>query len=191
MARYKLILQPAIRYRVDEIFHVAVGFAAFHAPGSDLGAGVVQQLALAHPEALVGVHMGGTNPYIGRVPDNLTAVEQKFVANAQRWQMAEMADAMEHASKHRASGWSGMGRWTAGPRRTAGATFWNGKNHNWWPRTCEPSSGPCAEWLSALRPALSLGNVDLPCSVGALDGGTRAIRAANSQTHRNACRSQS
>jgi hypothetical protein len=32
------------------------------------------------------------------VPDNLTAAEQEFVANAQCGQMAEMAYAMEHPS---------------------------------------------------------------------------------------------
>lgn len=76
-----------------------LGYARYGARGSDLGAGVIQQLALAHPEALIGVHLSGTNPYVGQIPDDLSPAEREFVAQAQQWTMQEMAYAMEHSSK--------------------------------------------------------------------------------------------
>jgi len=76
-----------------------LGYARYAARGSDLGAGVLQQLALVHPDALIGLHLSGTNPYVGQVPDDLTDAEKQFVANAQQWTMQEMAYAMEHSSK--------------------------------------------------------------------------------------------
>ena len=76
-----------------------LGHPRFAARGSDLGAGVLQQLALAHPDRLVGLHLSGTNPYLGRVPDDLSEAEREFVARAEEWNRTEMAYAMEHSSK--------------------------------------------------------------------------------------------
>ena len=76
-----------------------LGYEKFAARGSDLGAGVLQQLALAAPERLIALHLSGTNPYLGWVPDNLTAAESDFVSAAQQWNATEMAYAMEHSSK--------------------------------------------------------------------------------------------
>jgi len=39
-----------------------LGYDRFAARGSDLGAGVLQQLALAQPDRLVALHLSGTNP---------------------------------------------------------------------------------------------------------------------------------
>lgn len=76
-----------------------LGYTRFAMRGSDLGAGVIQQLALTHSDLLIGLHLSGTNPYVGQIPDQLSEAEQQFVANAQRWSMQEMAYAMEHSSK--------------------------------------------------------------------------------------------
>jgi pimeloyl-ACP methyl ester carboxylesterase len=76
-----------------------LGYDRFAARGSDLGAGVLQQLALAHPERLIALHLSGTNPYLGWIPDDLTPAEQEFVTAAQAWDTAEMAYAKEHSSK--------------------------------------------------------------------------------------------
>lgn len=89
--------------KMADLFHTLMtqhlGYNKYAVRGSDLGAGVLQQLAIKYPESLIGVHTGGTNPYIGHVPDNLSAVEQEFVGKAQAWMMAEMAYAMEHTSR--------------------------------------------------------------------------------------------
>jgi pimeloyl-ACP methyl ester carboxylesterase len=71
----------------------------FAGRGSDLGAGVLQQIALQSPDRLIGLHLSGTNPYIGQVPDDLSAEEDEFVALAQGWMQSEMAYAMLHSSK--------------------------------------------------------------------------------------------
>jgi pimeloyl-ACP methyl ester carboxylesterase len=76
-----------------------LGYDRFAARGSDLGAGVLQQLALAHPERLIALHLSGTNPYLGPLPDGLSPAEQDFVTAAQAWDATEMAYAKEHSSK--------------------------------------------------------------------------------------------
>ncbi len=76
-----------------------LGYSRYAGRGTDLGAGILQQLALTSPHTLIGIHMGGTNPWLGEVPADLSAEEQQFVANARRWNGEEMAYAMEHSSK--------------------------------------------------------------------------------------------
>ena len=89
--------------RMAEHFHQlmteVLGYQRYAARGSDLGAGVISQLAVTHPDRLIGVHMSGTNPYVMDVPADLNPAEQEFVADAQQWMQTEMAYAMEHASK--------------------------------------------------------------------------------------------
>ncbi|WP_369070445.1 epoxide hydrolase family protein [Kineococcus terrestris] len=77
----------------------ALGHERFAARGSDLGAGVLQQLALREPERLAALHLSGTNPWIGQVPGDLTDAEREFVQRAQQWSASEMAYAAEHATK--------------------------------------------------------------------------------------------
>jgi pimeloyl-ACP methyl ester carboxylesterase len=76
-----------------------LGYPRFAARGSDLGAGVLQQLALAHPDRLVALHLSGTNPWLGWVPDDLTEDERAFVEAARQWNATEMAYAQEHSTK--------------------------------------------------------------------------------------------
>lgn len=76
-----------------------LGYDRFAGRGSDLGAGVLQQIALQSPERLIGLHLSGTNPYIGSVPEDLSPEEAEFVQRAQMWMQSEMAYAMLHSSK--------------------------------------------------------------------------------------------
>jgi pimeloyl-ACP methyl ester carboxylesterase len=89
--------------RMAGLFHrlmtETLGYKRYAVRGSDLGAGVITQLAITHPEAIIGAHLSGTNPYVMNVPDDLSPAEQTFVASAQQWMQTEMAYAMEHASK--------------------------------------------------------------------------------------------
>ncbi|MFN3292319.1 MAG: hypothetical protein ACK4S2_14865 [Gemmobacter sp.] len=75
-----------------------LGYPKFAARGSDLGAGVLRQMALAPPDRLIGLHLSGINPYVGVVPDDLSPEEAAFVHRAQGWMQSEMADAMPHSS---------------------------------------------------------------------------------------------
>jgi pimeloyl-ACP methyl ester carboxylesterase len=88
---------------IGELLHrvltEGLGYQRYGLRGSDLGAGVTVQMAMSHPEAVVGHHTGGTNPYIGEVPDNLSPTEEQFVAAAQGWMQTEMAYAMLQSSK--------------------------------------------------------------------------------------------
>ena len=84
---------------VATLMRDGLGYERYAARGSDLEGGVLQQLAIAHPEALVGLHLSGINPYVGQVPEDLMPAEQEFVANAQRWNFQEMSYAMEQSSK--------------------------------------------------------------------------------------------
>jgi len=36
-----------------------LGYKRYAARGGDLGAGVISQLAIAHPESVIGIHVGG------------------------------------------------------------------------------------------------------------------------------------
>jgi pimeloyl-ACP methyl ester carboxylesterase len=74
-------------------------YLRFGARGSDLGAGVLQQLALNNRDRLIALHLSGTNPYLGWIPDDLSPAEQQFVSNAQQWNQTEMTYALEHSSK--------------------------------------------------------------------------------------------
>lgn len=76
-----------------------LGYERFAIRASDLGAGVAQQLALTHPQRVIGLHQSGANTFIGHIPDDLTRAEQEFVANAQRWNQQEMAYAMQQTTK--------------------------------------------------------------------------------------------
>ncbi|RVT83942.1 epoxide hydrolase [Rhodobacteraceae bacterium CCMM004] len=77
-----------------------LGYDRYGLRSSDLGAGVAARMAADYPQAIVGSHTGGTNPWLqGPIPDDLSEAEQAFVANAQQWMQTEMAYAFLHASK--------------------------------------------------------------------------------------------
>jgi hypothetical protein len=70
----------------------------YMARSSDLGAGVLQQLALARPEELLGLRLSGTNPYVAAVQGDLSPAEVEFVKNASngcspRWPMPKCMQA--------------------------------------------------------------------------------------------------
>ncbi len=89
--------------RIGQLLHrlmtETLGYERYAIRASDLGAGIMSQIALAQPESIIGLHAGGTNPWIQNVPDDLTPAEQQFVADAQAWNMREMGYAMEQSSK--------------------------------------------------------------------------------------------
>ena len=76
-----------------------LGYERYGLRSSDLGAGIAAQMVLAHPEAILGSHTGGTSPLLWSVPDDLTEEEQAFVERAQEWDQAEMAYFKAQATK--------------------------------------------------------------------------------------------
>ncbi|HVN74541.1 MAG TPA: epoxide hydrolase [Methanoregula sp.] len=78
-----------------------LGYNRYAIRGGDLGAGVLSQMAVLHPEAVIGTHSGGTYPWVDfeHLPPNLTPAEKEFVANVKRWREEEMGYAVLHATK--------------------------------------------------------------------------------------------
>lgn len=77
-----------------------LGYGRYGLRSSDLGAGVAGAIAAGFPDAIIGSHTGGTNPWLqGPIPDDLTEEERKFVDDAQAWMQSEMAYAQLHSTK--------------------------------------------------------------------------------------------
>lgn len=76
-----------------------LGYQKYALRGSDIGAGVAKELALTHPERIIGIHSSGSNPYVFQMPENLSAAETQFVQKAQGWLQQEGAYAMQQSSK--------------------------------------------------------------------------------------------
>lgn len=69
-----------------------LGYAQFAAAGGDIGAGVTQRLALAHPELVVGIHLTylSTSVAYRGYPD-LSEAEQRFLREVDAWDLREGA----------------------------------------------------------------------------------------------------
>ncbi len=75
-----------------------LGYDRFLAHGSDMGAGVVEQLRRRHANRLTGVHF--SNVYWGYPkPDDTSAEEQAYLGQVQGWTFAEGAYAMLQGTK--------------------------------------------------------------------------------------------
>lgn len=78
-----------------------LGYERYAIRASDLGAGVAPQMAIARPDAVVALHMSGSNPWmdLDNLPADLSEAEQRMVADARRFRAEEFAYAFLHASK--------------------------------------------------------------------------------------------
>ncbi|MBC7927233.1 MAG: epoxide hydrolase [Bryobacteraceae bacterium] len=90
---------PRIAPLMHALMTEVLGYSRYGLRSSDLGAGVAARIAADYPDSIIGSHTGGTNPYLGPVPDDLGPEEQAFVKAAQAWSQSEMAYAQEHSSK--------------------------------------------------------------------------------------------
>ena len=77
-----------------------LGYQRFAAQGGDWGSVVTEQLAVAHPDVVLGFHLNNI-PYhhLFAKADNLSQEEQTYLEAAGRWQFAEGAYAMIQGSK--------------------------------------------------------------------------------------------
>lgn len=67
-----------------------LGYQRFAAQGGDIGGGVTQRLAIAHPNKLIGIHLTDVNyPYFSEKPHDLSAAEQKYLEESARWGQTE------------------------------------------------------------------------------------------------------
>jgi pimeloyl-ACP methyl ester carboxylesterase len=84
---------------MSKLMTETLGYSRYGARGSDLGAGVLQQIALARPQELMALHLSGTNPFVAFRPNDMSAEERTFVARADQWMQSEMAYASLHSTK--------------------------------------------------------------------------------------------
>jgi len=78
----------------------ALGYGRFAAAGEDWGAMATRQLALKHPELLLGIHLTYLG-YPSSLPDqsNLSEAEKRYLSAIQHWVMREGAYALIQSSK--------------------------------------------------------------------------------------------
>ena len=90
--------------RIAELLHSLMGelgYPRYAVRASDIGAGAASALAMAHPEAVIGLHMSGSNPFmdVDHLPDDLTPAEQEMVDAARKFRTDEFAYALLQVSK--------------------------------------------------------------------------------------------
>jgi pimeloyl-ACP methyl ester carboxylesterase len=83
----------------EKLMTEELGYKRYAVRGSDIGAGVAIQLALAHPDSVAGIHLSGTNPRIAYVPPDLSPAEEQFLKDAENWRNTESGYALIQSSK--------------------------------------------------------------------------------------------
>jgi pimeloyl-ACP methyl ester carboxylesterase len=83
-------------FRIAEVWvelMAGLGYQRFGAQGGDWGASVATCLGFAHADAVVGIHLnyipGSYTPYLGPGARELSAAEQVFVQDRERWAQTE------------------------------------------------------------------------------------------------------
>jgi pimeloyl-ACP methyl ester carboxylesterase len=85
---------------VAELLHTLMtrelGYERYAVRASDIGAGVAASLAMAHPEAVIALHMSGSNPWMDtdHLPEDLSSDEQQMVQDARQFKAAHFAYAL-------------------------------------------------------------------------------------------------
>jgi pimeloyl-ACP methyl ester carboxylesterase len=91
---------PSIARIMSSLMTDVLGYERYGARGSDLGGATIQQLALARPEELVGVHLSGIIGTGGVDPSaELSDAERAFVDATAAMNQAEVAYARLHMTK--------------------------------------------------------------------------------------------
>jgi pimeloyl-ACP methyl ester carboxylesterase len=92
-------LQVANLFR--QLMTEKLGYQRFAAHGGDWGSSVTEQLALAHADAVIGIHLTDV-PFwhlLSMPPQDLTEAEKKFLESGKKLQMEEGAYAMIQATQ--------------------------------------------------------------------------------------------
>ena len=74
-----------------------LGYARYGIRASDIGIGVQKQIALAHPDAMTGIHLASSYPPF--VPDDLSDAERTYLDAIASWEKAEQAYGHQHRTK--------------------------------------------------------------------------------------------
>ena len=76
-----------------------LGFDRYFAHGGDLGAGITSRLGLAHPEALLGLHLMAVAAPAELDESTVTAEEREYLARLTRWSKDEGAYMHQHSTR--------------------------------------------------------------------------------------------
>ena len=80
--------------RMADLFHVlmtdVLGYTRYAVHGTDFGAGIASQLIIRHPEALIGVHIGGTSPRSDGIDEHASPALRRYAEDVARWRDAEV-----------------------------------------------------------------------------------------------------
>ncbi len=115
---------PRMARYFHELMRDLNGYDRFAIRAGDVGAGVAEQMALAYPEEIIGLHISGTRPFYQTVPSDMTEAEKLFVANVRRWRRDEMAYASIQSTKPQTAAYglndspAGMAAWIIEKFRT-------------------------------------------------------------------------
>ena len=77
----------------------ALGYRRFAAAGGDIGSGVTQLLALAHPDLLVGIHLTDVGHPLSDAQSDLSEAEKQYLSAVQQWVRREGAYAMIQSTR--------------------------------------------------------------------------------------------
>ncbi len=70
-----------------------LGYRRFGAQGGDWGAGISTRLGYAYPDSVIGIHLnyipGSYRPYVGPETEGLSAAEEAFLKEQERWVRTE------------------------------------------------------------------------------------------------------
>jgi len=98
--------RPARPYAVtaEDLFHSLMtehlGYESYFASGTDIGAGVATRLALAHPEAVRGIHIASVvDPPWAPTSPPPTGAEEAYQARARQWKAEEGAYSHQHSTR--------------------------------------------------------------------------------------------
>lgn len=80
------IAELMVKLMVEELGH-----ARFAGRGSDQGGLVLQQMALAFPERMIGLHRSGITPFATPLPEDLSAAERAYQDEVAAWARRETA----------------------------------------------------------------------------------------------------
>jgi pimeloyl-ACP methyl ester carboxylesterase len=93
--------RPMTLARIGELFHRLMtdelGYGRYGIRASDIAGGVQSQMALAHPDAIIGIHR--SDSLVPFVPDDLSESERTYIDATETWKETEGAYAHQHRTK--------------------------------------------------------------------------------------------
>lgn len=90
-----------IAERLATLVGDVLGYERHAVRASDIGAGVAPQMAIQRPDAVLALHMSGSNPWfdLDDLPGDLSPAETRMIDAARAWRQTEFAYALQQSTK--------------------------------------------------------------------------------------------